>query len=67
MPSIGSDHFPIFISLSLEKTAELTQEEPEANRDEEREADETIQEAFQTIEAEKEEGFIEGATLEIQN
>ena len=67
MPSIGSDHFPIFISLSLEKTAELTQEEPEANRDEEREADETIQEAFETIEAEKSEGFIKGATLEIQN
>ena len=67
MPSIGSDHFPIFISLSLEKTAELTQEEPVANADEEREADETIREAFETIEAEKAEGLIKGATLEIQS
>ena len=53
MPSVGSDHFPIFITLCLEKTAVHTQEEPEADRDEKREADETIQEAFETIEEEK--------------
>ena len=55
MPSVGSDHFPIFVHLSLEKTAELTQEEPEANGDEKREADETIIEAVETVEAEKSE------------
>lgn len=53
MPSIGSDHFPIFICLSLEKTAELTQEEPKANSEEKQEAKETIREAFETIEEEK--------------
>ncbi len=67
MPSIGSDHFPIFISLSLEKTAELTQTEPEATGDEEREAEETIQEASETIEAEKSEAFVEDAKLETQS
>lgn len=53
MPPVGSDHFPIFISLCLQKTAELTQEEPVAEEDEKREARETIQEAFETIEEEK--------------
>jgi endonuclease/exonuclease/phosphatase (EEP) superfamily protein YafD len=55
MPDVGSDHFPIFVSLCLEKTAEHTQEEPEADTEEEQEADETIREAFQTIEEEKRE------------
>ncbi len=55
MPNVGSDHFPIFVSLCLEKTAELTQEEPEADEEEKQEADETIKEAFQTIEEEKRE------------
>ena len=55
MPDVGSDHFPIFVSLCLEKTAELTQEEPEADEEEKQEADETIKEAFQTIEEEKRE------------
>ncbi len=54
MPNIGSDHFPIFIALGLEKTAEVTQEEPKADKEEEREAVETIAEAFETIEVEKE-------------
>lgn len=54
MPDIGSDHFPIFIALGLEKTAEITQEEPKADKEEKREAVETIVEAFATIEEEKE-------------
>lgn len=53
MPEVGSDHFPIYISLCLEKTAEHTQEEPEAEHHEKLEADETIKEAFETIEQEK--------------
>ena len=53
MPDIGSDHFPIFIALGLEKTAELSQEEPQADAEEQREAVETIVEAFETIESEK--------------
>lgn len=52
LPHIGSDHFPIYIALSYEHTAELTQEEPEAMPEEEREADEIVEEAFETIEEE---------------
>ncbi len=55
MPDVGSDHFPIYVSLCLEKSAEHTQEEPEADEDEKEEADETIHEAFQTLEEEKRE------------
>ena len=54
MPNIGSDHFPILIALGIEKTAEITQEEPKADKEEKREAAETIIEAFETIEEEKE-------------
>lgn len=53
LPNIGSDHFPIFIALSYEQTAELTQEEPEATATEEQEADEMLIEAFEIIEAGK--------------
>jgi endonuclease/exonuclease/phosphatase (EEP) superfamily protein YafD len=53
MPHIGSDHFPIYIELSYEPAAELTQEEPKADAEEKREAVETIVEAFATIEEEK--------------
>lgn len=56
LKSVDSDHFPMFISLSLETTAEHTQEEPEADIEEKQEADETIQEAFETLKAEKAEG-----------
>lgn len=47
LPSVDSDHFPIYISLSLERTAEFTQEEPEATLEEKKEAVETIQETFE--------------------
>jgi endonuclease/exonuclease/phosphatase (EEP) superfamily protein YafD len=50
---IGSDHFPIYISLSYETTAELVQEEPVADHEEHLEAIETIQEAFELKEAER--------------
>ncbi len=53
LPGIGSDHFPIYISLSLEKTAEFTQEEPVADAEEHAEAEEMIKEAFETLEEEK--------------
>jgi endonuclease/exonuclease/phosphatase (EEP) superfamily protein YafD len=53
LPSIGSDHFPIYISLSYETTAPLVQEEPEADHEDHLEAIETIQEAFELKEAEK--------------
>jgi endonuclease/exonuclease/phosphatase (EEP) superfamily protein YafD len=53
LPHIGSDHFPIYISLSYESTAELVHEEPEADHEEHLEAIETIQEAFELREAEK--------------
>ena len=56
LPSIGSDHFPIFIALSYEKTAELTQEEPVSTPEEEREAVETIVETLEMIGEEKAEG-----------
>ena len=54
MPNIGSDHFPIYIALSFEPAADLTQEEPKADAEEKKEAVETIVEAFETIEEEKE-------------
>lgn len=47
MPSIGSDHFPLFINLSYEPDAELTQPEPEAGIEDQKEADEAIKEAFE--------------------
>jgi len=49
LPHIGSDHFPIYIALSFEHTAELTQEEPEATPEEEQEADEILEEAFEIL------------------
>lgn len=55
LPSVDSDHFPIYIELSLEATAELTQEEPEATAEEHQEAVETIQETFELIAEEKDE------------
>ncbi len=42
---IKSDHFPIYINLSLEETAEKTQEEPKADADEKDDAEEMVEEA----------------------
>lgn len=46
LPNIGSDHFPIFIALNFEETAELTQDELSADKEEEKEAEETIKETL---------------------
>lgn len=61
LPFVGSDHFPMYISLSLEQTAQLTQEEPEADAEEKREADEMIEEAFETLAEEEREETLEPA------
>lgn len=53
LKSVNSDHFPMYISLSLETTAKFTQEEPEADIEEIQEADDMIEDAFETLEAEK--------------
>lgn len=53
LPNIGSDHYPIFISLSYERTAEMTQPEPVATIEEKREAVETIVETLELIKEEK--------------
>lgn len=47
MPSIGSDHFPIFIALNYQNDAESEQDEPEAGAGDEVEADEKIQEGLE--------------------
>lgn len=53
LPNIGSDHFPIYIALTYEATAEHAQEEPVATPAEEREAVETIVETLEMIEEER--------------
>ncbi len=53
LPSIGSDHFPIYVVLNYEKTAELTQIEPVATPEEEKEAVETIVETLEMLEKEE--------------
>lgn len=40
--AFGSDHFPVYISLSFEPEAQMEQEEPEASGDEREEADEQV-------------------------
>ncbi len=52
LPNIGSDHFPIYIALTYEKTAELTQEELVATDEEHEEAVEMIDETLEMIEEE---------------
>lgn len=42
MPDIGSDHFPIFVALQLEKSAKAVQEKPQADTDDEQQAEEKI-------------------------
>ncbi|MEX2469484.1 MAG: endonuclease/exonuclease/phosphatase family protein [Pseudohongiellaceae bacterium] len=49
-PAWGSDHFPIFIELSLESEAESEQEEPETNRGEEEQVAENIEDGRQETE-----------------
>lgn len=44
----GSDHFPVFITLSYEPSAESQQEELHANGEEQKEAAEKIERAFST-------------------
>lgn len=46
-PAWGSDHFPIFIELSLEPGAEAEQEEPETSRAENAQVDEKIKDGKQ--------------------
>ncbi len=45
LPYIGSDHFPLLIVLNIENSAEKTQEEPEADTNEMKEANEMIEDA----------------------
>ncbi|ALP53580.1 hypothetical protein Tel_10785 [Candidatus Tenderia electrophaga] len=49
-PAWGSDHFPIFIELSLEPGAEADQEESDTNRAEEDKVDEKIEDGEQQTE-----------------
>ena len=56
LPNIGSDHFPIYIALTYEESAQHVQEEPVATPEEEREAVETIGETLEMIEEEEAEG-----------
>ncbi|MGM0952201.1 MAG: endonuclease/exonuclease/phosphatase family protein [Pseudomonadota bacterium] len=46
-PAWGSDHFPMFIELSLESGAEEDQEEPDTDQEESEQVDEKIQEGKQ--------------------
>jgi endonuclease/exonuclease/phosphatase (EEP) superfamily protein YafD len=46
LPHVGSDHFPIFITLVYEATAEMTQEAPRAEADELKEANEMMDQAI---------------------
>jgi len=46
-PAWGSDHFPMFIELSLESGAEADQEEPETSRAEGEQVDEKIEDGKQ--------------------
>lgn len=53
LPNIGSDHFPIYIALTYEKTAKLTQPELVATDEEHQEAVETIVETLEMIKEEE--------------
>jgi endonuclease/exonuclease/phosphatase (EEP) superfamily protein YafD len=56
LKSVGSDHFPVYVTLSLEKTAKFVQEAPEADEDDHAEAVETIQESLEILEQERRAG-----------
>ena len=47
LPSIGSDHFPLFIVLGYEPTAKITQATPEAEKEDKKEANQMIDEAVE--------------------
>lgn len=49
LPSIGSDHFPLYVELSYEQTAESSQEKPKADVDEVKESIEMIEEAKEKV------------------
>ena len=55
LKNVGSDHFPVYVTLSLERTARFVQEAPEADEDDHAEAHETIQEALELLEQERKE------------
>ena len=42
LPYVGSDHFPVYAALSFEPAAQAEQEAPEADREDEREAEDTV-------------------------
>jgi endonuclease/exonuclease/phosphatase (EEP) superfamily protein YafD len=65
LKNIGSDHFPIYVCLSFEKTAEFTQEEPEAHPDDHLEAEETIREALELIEEERRQNGSRGQEITV--
>lgn len=45
LPAFGSDHFPVLVRLSLEAGASIEQQEPQADVEEEHEADEKVRRA----------------------
>ena len=49
LESIGSDHFPIFVVISYEESAEYSQKEPEADAEDKKEAEETLEKAEEKI------------------
>jgi Uncharacterized protein conserved in bacteria len=55
LKSVGSDHYPIYCSLSLDKVAPHVQQPPEADRDDHQEALTTIRENLAVLEEEKRE------------
>jgi endonuclease/exonuclease/phosphatase (EEP) superfamily protein YafD len=53
LPSIGSDHFPVFVELCYEPAAEAAQETPQPAREELEEAQERIEEGRAAAEADR--------------
>lgn len=53
LKSVGSDHFPVYVTLSLETTAPKTQEPPQPDAEDHAEAEETIRESLELLEEER--------------
>jgi endonuclease/exonuclease/phosphatase (EEP) superfamily protein YafD len=53
LPSIGSDHFPVFVELCYEPAAEAAQETPQAAREDLEEAQDRIEEGREAAQAER--------------